>query len=137
MEQEVKRHLFDASSILAYFNGDVGAQVVKRVLQESQREGDGLFITAIQVGEVYLFMLRGMGREAAIGAIQDLEKLGFTVVPTEPQEACQASELKNRLGLHYSDAVAVATAIALKCTVVTSDPDFEKAGKVVKILWTW
>jgi predicted nucleic acid-binding protein len=131
----VKDLLFDASALSVFFRGQEGAATVKKHLVEVQRGGGVLYVSALQAGEIYHAILRDAGRETARRALDDLERLGFRIMSVESADAMTAAELKNRCGLHYSDAVAAAMAMRLGCALVTTDDDFKKVEKTVKVIW--
>jgi predicted nucleic acid-binding protein len=92
-------------------------------------------ISVINLGEVFYLVWAGHGETKARSMLADLQRLPMQVVPVDLSLTLQASELKVRHKLPYADSFAAALALAQNATLVTSDRDFEKLGRLVSVLW--
>ncbi len=59
----------------------------------------------------------------------------LSLYPVSADDAFDAARLEAVHKLPYADSFAAALAIREQATLVTSDPDFERLGKQVPILW--
>ncbi len=90
-----------------------------------------LFISAINLGEVFYILRKTSTEESALRLIAKVAGLAV-VVEVSSETAIQAAELKYRYKLGYADSFAALLAIERKATLVSADPDFEKIGKSLK-----
>jgi predicted nucleic acid-binding protein len=61
--------------------------------------------------------------------------LPIELVAVDASQSLQAGEIKARHKIPYVDCLAAALTITREAVLVTSDRDFEKLGRRIKILW--
>ncbi len=135
MNLAAKTYVLDANALLNFFLLTPGAWTVDRLLREALRESARLMISVVNLGEVFYLVWAGHGETKARSILADLQRLPIEVVPVDLSSTLQASELKVRHKLPYADSFAAALALAQNATLVTSDRDFEKLGRLVSVLW--
>ena len=102
----------------------------------SSRQGDlKTFISEINLGEVYYLTIRRLGLEPAKLYLEQFFELSIQVVPPSSDIILSASEIKAEYAISYADCFAVATALKVKSSIVTGDPEFKKVELLVKIKW--
>jgi predicted nucleic acid-binding protein len=130
-----KTYVLDANALLNLFLLTPGAGTVDRLLREALRESARLMISVVNLGEVFYLVWAGRGETKARSMLADLQRLPIQLVPVDLSQTLQASELKVRRKLPYADSFAAALALTQNATLVTSDRDFEKLGRLVSVLW--
>jgi predicted nucleic acid-binding protein len=129
----VKDYVLDANGVLRYFQpkGMRGAEEIESLLAKCERGEIRLWISAINLGEVYYILLRAMKDHLALDYIQALRR---TVLIHEPDadHALAAARLKHRYKLGNADSFAAALALEKGATLVSADPEFERLGKALK-----
>jgi len=121
----VKIRVLDTWPILEWMNRRQPAtDAVEKLLDESLAGSAQLFMSAINVGEVYYFLRKTHSERVA----ESWRELSATVpatieVPTA-DEIWDAALLKGQYPIAYADAFAAALAQKYRCPLVTGDPEF-------------
>lgn len=128
--------VLDASALLSYLKGEPRSDEVKNLLKSAANGVQAIFINEINLGEVYYVVARERSLEYAKYFLHDiLPLLPITLASNTMSEVVAAAELKIRLDLHYTDAFAAVTAKRLDAALFTTDSDFERMEKEIKIHW--
>ena len=120
----MKTRVLDTWPILEWMNGRQPAtEAVEKLFDESLAGTARLFMSAINVGEVYYFLRKTHSERIA----ESWRELSATVpatieVPTA-DEIWDAALLKGLYPIAYADAFAAALAQKHRCPLVTGDPD--------------
>lgn len=116
--------VLDAWAVLAYLQGEeTAASRVKEVLQEAEARQVTLFMSLINVGEVFYTVGRRQGEDAAEETLAELRQLSLTIITPDANTVLQAARMKMRYTLSYADAFAAVTAQELQATLMTGDPE--------------
>ncbi len=127
--------VLDSFAILAVLEDDAGAQQVVDLLLA---ETGALYLSAINLGEVYYVVARRHGEPAAdqvIRAIHQEERL--TIMDATWPRIKAAARLKAAGGLSYADAFGLALAQELSASLVTGDPELRQAAAKHGIPLVW
>ena len=127
--------VLDAYSLVAYLEGEDGADKVVEVLKTARDSGRALLLCVVNWGEVYYITLREAGRERADQVAHLLSTLPIQFVPVDMELAKKAAELKASKKMSYADCFAAALAGLRKAELVTGDKEFKQVEGEVKILW--
>jgi predicted nucleic acid-binding protein len=127
--------VLDAYSLVAYLEGEDGADKVVEVLKTARDSGRALLLCVVNWGEVYYITLREAGRERADQVAHLLSTLPIQFVPVDMELARKAAELKASKKMSYADCFAAALARLRKAELVTGDKEFKQVEGEVKILW--
>jgi ribonuclease VapC len=95
-----------------------------------------LLMNDINIGETFYILARERGLDKAeyfINAI--LPNLPITKIGNTLTEVIEAAKIKAQYPISYADCFVVATAIRERAVIVTGDPDFKRAEKIVTIDW--
>lgn len=111
-------HCLDAWAVLEWLHGGEPART--RVLALLERERP--VMSWINLGEVAYALERHAGAKRAAEVVARLRGRLALDLPT-PDRVLEAAALKARHRLSYSDAFAVATALAHDAVLVTGDPE--------------
>jgi predicted nucleic acid-binding protein len=88
-------------------------------------------MSVVNLGEVFYVLLKHVGEPRARHYVQVLQHV-TTMVEADAAQALGAAEMKHMYKLGYADSFAATLAVALKATLVSADPAFEKLGRKLK-----
>jgi ribonuclease VapC len=125
--------VLDSYALLAYLKKEDKYEKVKTLLGS---KGAVLMMNEINLGECFYILARERGMDRAEYFVQ-------TILPSLPiikrsntfRDVIEAAEIKAAHALSYADCFAVQTAREENAPIVTGDPEFKKAEKLVKIDW--
>jgi len=133
------RYIFDACAIIAFFNNEPGADVVRNLLSDANEGYCEVVMTRYNLLEAYYGFLRDFGAETAesiltlvrVSSIKTTDMLNDDLLR-------QAGRFKVAYHISLADAVVLAQAAIDDAIVVTSDHHeldaVERDGKI-KFLW--
>lgn len=131
----MKTHVLDAYALLAYFEGEPGADLVRSLLVEASQGRVRLLLCLVNWGELYHIVTRGRGSASAEEVANVIDELPIELVDVDRGLAREAARLKARGGMSYADCFAAALALREEGAVVTGDPEFERIEDVVPVVW--
>jgi len=120
----MSKFVLDAWALLALLQGEEPAAArVRQLLDEAQNQRLGLFVSVINLGEVYYRVGRLRGEDEAQEVLAEIHRLPLTVVPASDKRVLAAAAFKIHHVLSYADAFAAALAAELQAVLVTGDPE--------------
>ena len=121
----MKTRVLDSWPVLEWINGRQPAtDAVDHLLDESEAGTTRLFMSAINVGEVYYFLRKRYGKNLAESWRESSRTLPITIEVPTADEIWDAALLKGQYPIAYADAFAAALAQNYRCPLLTGDPDF-------------
>jgi len=126
--------LLDSWAVLAYLKQESPAD--KRVINllEGARKGTAkVFISIINLGEVYYIVGRIRGEDFAKQTLVDLRLLPLEILPADETAVFAAARWKIRYPLSYADAFVAAAAEELQATLLTGDPELLALRDIIRI----
>jgi predicted nucleic acid-binding protein len=108
---------------------------VEQLLQRAREQTIELFLSLINLGEVYYITQRERGRDKAVEALVLLDQLSIRQEPVDRALVLSAASIKANHAISYADAFAAGLAQRLKVPVVTGDPEFQKVTAVIEVVW--
>jgi predicted nucleic acid-binding protein len=130
-----RQYVLDANAVLDFVEGGPGAPRVREIAQEAFRLGTVALISVVNWGEVFYTLWERRDEEKARVTLSDLLRLPIQLVPVDLEQALKAGEIKAVHKIPYVDCIAAALAELRGAVLVTSDRDFEKLGRRVRVLW--
>jgi len=130
-----KRYVLDSSAVLAFLQDEPGSQAVEDIIVAEDTE---VFISAVNLGEVFYVISRSFGENAAVEVetrILDTQKI--SVVDATWPRVKAAAKIKAGGGISFADCFAAALAEEVDGTLLTSNPEFRRIEKDhgLKIDW--
>jgi predicted nucleic acid-binding protein len=121
----MKTRVLDSWPILEWISGRQPAtDTVAKLFAESEAGVTRLFMSAINVGEVYYFLRKRHSEELADSWRASSRTFPATIEVPTADEIWDAAILKGRYPIAYADAFAAALAQKYQCPLVTGDPEF-------------
>ena len=117
--------VLDSYSLLAFFRDEPGADAVEKLLNEAAEDKHELYITVINVGEVYYMSCRKDSVAKANQVWEAMQKFPLHFIEIGMDITLAAAKIKANYKLSYADAFAAALTIQKKATLVTGDNEFE------------
>ena len=127
--------VFDSWAIFAFLNGEPAAPEVETIIGEAQEAERPMWITAVNLGEIWYGVARRQSSEKADQTIDRVRRLGLKVVDADWDLTRLAAQFKARYRLSYADCYAAALAKQLNTEVITGDPEFRQLEPEVKVRW--
>lgn len=117
--------IFDTASILAWLQDEWDKQVEKidELIREGKEEGR-LYMSMINVGELYLKIGQKEGKAKAKEYVSDLQQLPINMVRVSNELIYGAFDVKFNHAIALADAFTVSTSKKLQGTIVAADQDF-------------
>jgi ribonuclease VapC len=127
--------VLDSYSLLAYLEGEDGAEKMIEVFQVARDSGRDLLLSTVNWGEVYYITLREAGQQKAEQVAHLISTLPIQIIPADLELARQAALFKSSKKMSYADCFAAALAKLRKVELVSGDEDFKQVEGEVKLLW--
>lgn len=144
------RLVLDAWAVLAWLQGEPAGAVVRDLVDWAEGKAEAgrrvrravgvrltrpeLYLSIINLGEVYYTIGRHRGEREAKATLEELRASSITTLPAPDRLVLQAAALKMRYTMAYADAFAVATAMAQRASLITGDPEL-RGLKEVPLVW--
>jgi predicted nucleic acid-binding protein len=112
----------DACALLALFNGEEGDDVVDDLLGRAENGEISLYMSIVQLIEVYYDRIKVAGSEKAAEILETILAYPITIIDTvSPLVLHEAARMKATYRISLADVIGVATAASIPATFVTSD----------------
>lgn len=128
-------YVLDSYALLAHLEGGDGGEKVAEILKKAQTGKHALYMSVINLGEVYYITMRERGADKAEEVLVLIEQLPIKIVEVDRDLTKEAAKLKAKHPVAYADCFASALAIKKNIKLITGDPEFKKLEKEVKIMW--
>ena len=129
----MKIYVLDASAVVRYLTNGAGVEKVDALIDRRGKGEARLLISVVNWGEALYSLARMAGPSKAKADLKAVSAFVEPVVVDEAlAEAAAAVRLHFRLG--YADCFAAALAIRMDAILVSTDPEFSKLGRRLKVL---
>jgi len=126
----------DAWALLAWLRDEQpAASHVRDCLQRAEDGNAQLFMSWINVGEVYYMLSRKHDATTAEEFLRRLPSLPIRVVLPDEEGIIAAAKLKSTRKISYSDGFAAALAIKETAALITGDPELREMADVLTVDW--
>jgi predicted nucleic acid-binding protein len=116
------KYTFDACALIALINEEAGVDVVDNLLQCAQSGKAVIYMSVINLIEVYYGYIREQGADRAAELLETILAYPITIVHTITDPVFrESSRIKAFYRIPLGDAVACATADSLGSVLVTAD----------------
>lgn len=128
-------YIMDAFALMAYLNGEPGAQRVQEILADGEKSKCHIYMSIVNLGEVLYNLERNYGLGRAQDALAVIQSLSIEVLPADDQTVFAAAHIKANYPVSYADAFVVVAAQKLNGIVMTGDPEFQDVAELAKVEW--
>jgi len=135
-----QNYLLDACALLAFYDSEKGADVVRELLKSAERGEITLSMNAANLIEVYYDRIREVGSENADETIRNIyEDSPISIIEElTPDIVREASYFKATGKMSFADTILLATARCTGATVVTCDHvELEPVERQGQIPFLW
>jgi ribonuclease VapC len=130
-----KAYVLDSYALIAHFEDEKSGETVRKLFRAAAAGKTELFISVINLGELYCTTLREWRREKADEVLFLVDQLPIKVVDADRELTLDAARLKSAHPVAYADCFSAALAMQKKAKVVTGDPEFMKFENILSIEW--
>lgn len=125
-------YLLDSWAILALlYEEEPAADRVEELLQQAADGQATLFLSVINLGEVFYIFGRRQGVDPAENVVAKIKQLPIRILSVDEERVLTAAAYKIKYSISYADAFAAAAAVELEATLVTGNPELlALAGEV-------
>ena len=125
--------VLDAWALIALiFKKELSAKKVRDLLLQSSSKLP-IYISWINLGEIYYTIACKKGIDAANEILKDIEKLTIRSQVPSKSDILSAAKIKSEHKLSYADAFAVSLAQKIDGVIYTGDPEIVLLEGVVKV----
>ena len=129
-----KDFVLDAWAVLAFLQGEEpAASRVRKVIEGAQDGTARLFISIINIGEVYYRIGKLRNSKEADAVLKDLSLLPIEVISADDDTVLATARLKMAHVLSYADAFATVTAQQKDAILLTGDPELLELKRLIKV----
>ncbi|MCL2440593.1 MAG: type II toxin-antitoxin system VapC family toxin [Treponema sp.] len=131
-------YVLDACALIALFNEEEGADTVEKLMIQAKNDIDRLFMSSIQVMEVYYDRIYVKGIEYANTILESIYTSPIIVLHDVSRDVItEAARFKTSYSMSIADTFAAATAKSLGAPLVTKDNEMKEAGDAGEFSIFW
>src|SRR5215813_13506728 len=135
MPHKPKAYVLDSWAILSFFHDEPAAEKVETIIAEAHALSIPMFMSVVNVAEVWYIIARRRSQSDANAAIQSLRQLGIDFVEAHWELAQEASRFKVKNRMSFADCFAAALAKYKSVTLLTGDIEFKQVEREITITW--
>ena len=133
-------YILDACALLALLNEEIGKgyEKVKDLLERAAREEVTLYMSLVNLVEVYYRFIQLKGKDTADAVMEPVKSLPINFISNIDDEIYfESAQYKARYPMSLADAFLCGTAKTVNATIVTRDPEIKLVEKAesVSVLW--
>jgi PIN domain nuclease of toxin-antitoxin system len=115
-------YVLDACALIALFKKEQGADKVKKLLDNALAGEDSMYMSTVNLIEVYYGFYREMKKEQAGLILEQIYKMPIHFIDAiDTAVVNEAARLKALYYIPLGDAIGLATAVTINGTFVSSD----------------
>jgi ribonuclease VapC len=135
MAKKAKAYILDSWAVIAYLEDEPSAPQIADLIASAHEEAIPVYMTVVNVGEVWYTIAREISEEEANACIKELHDLRIQFEDVGWALTQEAARFKSQHKMSYADCYAAALAKTKKGDLVTGDKEFNALGNEIKIQW--
>ncbi|MBK5092828.1 MAG: type II toxin-antitoxin system VapC family toxin [Actinobacteria bacterium] len=134
---EINRYVLDSYALLAFLEGEKGGTRVREFLKKAARQKCRLFMSIVNLGEALYIVEREKGLSETQDVLACIRELPVAVVDADSRLTFAAAHIKAHYPVAYADCFAIALAQIERASLITGDPEFNRAriDDFLPIVW--
>jgi predicted nucleic acid-binding protein len=116
----------DSSAILGLIYGEPGVDIVRRLLEDAERERAVVYLSVLSLCEIVSTLIKTHGENVAHDELALVLTMPVQMGSPTRQHCTEAGWLRGRYKLSTADAIIAAQAIAANAELVHKDPEFDQ-----------
>ncbi len=126
MTASSKPYLLDTSAVLAFYQGEPGSEVVRRLFESRDRGEATIYVSFMTIFELAYIAKSRAGEAHSLSFIVEVRNLEMDEVWPDEALMWSAADIKARGGLSVADAFVAASAIAEDAVLVHKDHELAR-----------
>ncbi len=135
MAKKAKAYVLDTWAVIAYLEDEPSGEQVEELIATAHEEQIPIYMSVINVGEVWYTMAREISEEEADASVKTLRDLRIQFEDADWEITQEAARFKSQHKMSYADAFAAALAKIKKADLITGDNEFKPLDGEIKISW--
>jgi predicted nucleic acid-binding protein len=127
--------VLDTWAVLAFLQDEPAGAQVENLLAVSRQNGETLWMSVVNAGEVWYILARESSSAEADQSILELRRIGIHFVDADWSLTKTAAGIKAAYPMSYADAFAAALALQKDAILVTGDKEFKQVEPKIQIHW--
>ena len=115
----------DSSAVLALLYAEPGMDVVRRLLEQAERQTIALYLSAVSLAEIVSSIAKTHDEEIARQDLRVVLEMPLQVLLPTIEHCAEGGWLRSRHRLSTADAIIAAQAMAASAELVHKDPEFD------------
>ncbi len=135
MARKARAYVLDTWAVIAYLEDEPSALQIADLIVSAHEESIPVFMTVVNVGEVWYIIAREVSEEEANNSVKELHDLRIQFVDVDWELTWEAARFKSQHKMSYADCYAAALAKNRKAELITGDEEFKVLQDEMKISW--
>ncbi|HLO28583.1 MAG TPA: PIN domain-containing protein [Anaerolineales bacterium] len=135
MAKKAKAYVLDTWAVIAYLEDEPSGEQVEELIATAHEEQIPIYMSIINVGEVWYTVAREVSAEEANASVKILNDLRIQFQNADWEITQEAARFKSQNRISYADAFAAALAKTKKADLVTGDHEFKPLDGEIRISW--
>jgi len=135
MTKKAKAYVLDTWAVIAYLEDEPSGEKVEDLIATAHEEQIPIYMSVVNVGEVWYTMAREISEEEANASVKSLRDLRIQFENADWELTMEAARFKSQNKMSYADAFAAALAKVKKADLITGDNEFKPLDGQIKISW--
>jgi predicted nucleic acid-binding protein len=135
MAKKAKAYVLDTWAVIAYLEDEPSGEQVEELIAAAHEEQIPIYMSIINVGEVWYTVAREVSEEEANASVKILSDLRIQFEDADWNLTQEAARFKSQNKMSYADCFAAALAKFKKADLITGDGEFKPLENEIKISW--
>lgn len=135
MAKKAKALVLDTWAVIAYLEDEPSGEQVEDLIATAHEEQIPIYMSVVNVGEVWYTMAREISEEEANASVKSLRDLRIQFEDADWEITQEAARFKSQHKMSYADAFAAALTKTKKADLITGDNEFKPLDGEIKISW--
>ncbi len=128
-------YVLDSCLLLAFLRKEKNWKEVKEYLEQAKQGKIKIFISWMNLSEVYYKVYRKLGQSKANKTLAIIKSLPLEIILPKEETFIKAGKIKGQNPIAFVDCFTAALAEEKKAKIITGDPEFEQLENNFEIIW--